>query len=359
MSIAAMLSKFQHLIVEKPAVETAPPRNVTAIVTGTSNSRRIVANAVSVSNATQKRNATHDIHAKRALTRAIVEHQVTALAHEFMRNTDRSDLIEPHDDCITIRCNQTGMPFLAMPSSMVANVSGDIWRYAYTAPIAMYKSAIDYAELLRLAPSAYMVQFLFRLCSTPFRSGKQTIAFNSPMDAKAFARRGWLFDYFNDFDSASDEERMLFMRLCGAAFMLHRVGMLGPHSVPSSVADAWRFGEFYQLVVVATDDATEGNVAFDISTLTSKLIDLYALMALHYNPIFWQRNSTEFGISATWADFEQIRLLHNAANTPQIRIPIRSKHELMVDGLSALMDEARREENFRFGVTSTYDHGVK
>lgn len=359
MSIAAMLGKFQHLIVEKPAVEAPTTARVTAIVVSANAPRRIMPSGVVVSSATQKRNATHDVHAKRALARGIVEYQIAALADEFMQNTDRIDLIEPHDDCIAIRCNQTGMPFLAMPSSMIANVSGDVWRFAYTAPVAMYKSAIDYAELLRLAPSAYMVQFLFRLCSTPFRSGKQTVALNNPMDAKAFARREWLFDYFNDFDTASDEERMVFMRLCAAAFMLHRVGMLGPHSVPGAVADAWKFGEFYQLVVSATDEVADGSAAFDISTLTAKLVDLYTLMALHYNPIFWQRNSAEFGISATWADFEQIRLLHNAANTPQIRIPIRSKHELMVDGLSALMDEARREENFRFGVTSTYDHGVK
>lgn len=359
MSMADMLAKFAHLA---PPKAPAKPIAATAIVPVSalaaqlSDGRRPMPAQPHLANAMQKRNAAHDVHAKRALMRGIVEHQIDTLAHEFMSNIDRIDLVEPQDDCISIRCNQTGMPFINMPANIGQSVTGDIWQVAYTAPIAMYKSAIDYAELLRLAPSAYMVQFLFRLCATPFRTGKSAVQYTSPMDRKAFDRRAWLFDYFNAFDSGTDEERLIFMRLCSVAFMLHRAGLIGTHGVPGAVADAWKFGEFYQLVTTATDDV---NNSIDITSFTTRLIELYSLMALHYNPIFWQRNSVEFGISATWADFENIRLLHNTANTPQIRIPIPSKHEIMVDTISEMFAKARREDGYRFGMTQTRATGAE
>jgi len=353
MSLADMLAKYAHLVQPKEPAKVATNNatvSVSDLAVQLSASRRVMPAQPHLANATQKRNAAHDIHAKRALMRGIVEHQIDTLAHEFMSNIDRIDLIEPQDDCIAIRCNQTGMPFINMPANIGQSVTGDIWQVAYTAPIAMYKSAIDYAELLRLAPSAYMVQFLFRLCATPFRSGKSAVQYTSPMDRKGFDRKAWLFDYFHAFDSGSDEERLIFMRLCSVAFMLHRAGLIGPHGVPGAVADAWKFGEFYQLVTTTTDDV---NNSIDITSFTTRLIELYSLMALHYNPIFWQRNSVEFGISATWADFENIRLLHNTANTPQIRIPIPSKHEIMVDTISEMFAEAKRKDGYRFGMTQT------
>lgn len=291
-----------------------------------------------------KRNANHDVNAKRQLSKAIVSHQVALLAQDFMLNTDRIDMIEPSDGCVVVRCNQTGMPFMQMPVNIASGVSNPAWEMAYAAPFAIYKTPIDAGEMLRTAPAAYMVQFIMRLCAIPFRSGKTTVVLTTGFDRVAFDKRAAMFDYFSEYDSGNDEMRATFIRAASAAFLLHRVGILGPSGLPYGVADSFKFGEFYNSIISA--DFNESPIDLDI--LTSRLCELYALIALHYNPIFYQRNSQDFGITATWADFEQIRSLHNTAITPQIRVPVPSKHERMVSMLGAELDKLR-DDGFRFG----------
>jgi len=82
MSIADMLVKYAHLIKPKEPAKVSTdnaPVSVSVLTAQLSASRRVMPAQPHLANATQKRNAAHDVHAKRALMRGIVERQIDTL----------------------------------------------------------------------------------------------------------------------------------------------------------------------------------------------------------------------------------------------------------------------------------------
>lgn len=264
------------------------------------------------------RNRAFDIAEKLAMTAKLVNHQ----SCEVMRNLNpsRSPIVEPIDDQIIIRCNQSGLPFASIPAAL-CDVNAAFEQY-YSSPFAMHKNAISYSDFMLVAPEAYITQYLFAFCQQNINNTERLI---SSLATKQFQRRCNFFDLL--FSISPDEEEIPhaspLSNLIGLIFLLHRGGC---RKLTASVRDCAEYRSLVNLILqddylsaspLLPSHSTEMRDGF-IQRIYDLLTAIFSRHLLHYNPLIYQRLSPEFGITITYADFEQVRAMHNTSTIPQI-----------------------------------------
>lgn len=292
------------------------------------------------------RNRVFDIAEKLTMTAKLVNHQ----ACETMRNLNptRSPIVEQIEDQIIIRCNQSGLPFASIPSAL-CDVNAAFEQY-YSSPFAMHKNAISYSDFMLVAPEAYITQYLFAFCQQNVNNTERLI---SSLAAKQFQRRCNFFDFL--FTLSPDEEEIshasLLSNLLGLTFLLHRGGC---RKLTASVRDCAEYRSVVNLMLhddylsaspILPSHSPEMQINF-IQRIYDLLTAIFARHLLHYNPLIYQRLSPEFGITITYADFEQVRAMHNTSTIPQItrkQLVEQQKQKQISDAVDFL-----RKEGFSF-----------